>query len=163
MSDTIETRLAAPVFEDRPLTHLAGLKRRQRMSQANLVPLQWQEFTPYLGNIPGGIGRSAYGVVGNIAQIGDDYDYYSVVEVDGRHALPSDLISLDLPAQRFARFRHEGHVSTIRSTIGAIFEKWQLHPGTTSDGSFGFIEYYGPGFDPAAGLGDIEIWIAAPK
>lgn len=163
MSDIIESQLAAPVFDEHPAMHLAGLKRHQKMTMANLVPLQWQEFTPYLGNIPGGIGRSAYGVVGNIAQIGDDYDYYCVVEVDGRHPLPPELMRLDMPAQRFARFRHEGHVSTIRSTIGAVFDKWPLHPGITSDGSFGFIEYYGPAFDPATGLGDIEIWIAAPK
>jgi len=159
MDESLKIRLDPPVFDNHPEMLMAGLKVHQKMSAPNTLPLQWQEFQQHLGHIPGAIGRAAYGVIGNVAEDGDGYDYYTTVEIDGKGALPSDLITLKLPAQRFARFTHRGHISTIRSTIGAIFDKWPMHPGVTSEGSFGFIEYYGPDFDPVTGNGTIEIWI----
>ena len=85
--------------------------------------------------------KQASEAIGNVAEDGDHYDYYTMVEIDGRHALPSDLATLRIPALRLARFAHRGHISTIRSTIGAIFDKRPMTPGPTSDGNFGFIEF----------------------
>jgi AraC family transcriptional regulator len=163
MDESLKIRLDAPVFDDHSEMVMAGLKVHQKMSAPNTLPLQWQEFQQHLGHIPGAIGRAAFGVIGNVGEDGDEYDYYTTVEIDGKGALPSDLITLKLPAQRFARFAHRGHISTIRSTIGAIFDKWPMHPGVTSEGNFGFIEYYGPDFDPVTGSGTIEIWIAVQR
>ena len=163
MDESLKIRLDTPVFDDHPEMLMAGLKVHQKMSAPNLLPLQWQEFQQHLGHIPGQVGRSAFGVIGNVGEDGDDYDYYTTVEIDGRGALPSDLMTVRIPAQRLARFTHHGHISTIRSTIGAIFDKWPMHPGVTSEGNFGFIEYYGGDFDPVTGYGTIEIWIAVAK
>lgn len=163
MDDNRNIHLDAPVIEDHPAMLLAGIKRHQRMSVPNTLPLQWQQFVQHLGHIPEEVQGTTYGVIGNVADDGDEYDYYTAIEVGREGELPQDFMVLRIPPQRFARFQHRGHISTIRATIGAIFDKWPLFPGTTSEGSFGFIEHYGPKFDASRGEGDIEIWIAVEK
>ena len=66
---------------------------------------------------------------------------------------------LELPARRWARVTHSGHISTIRSTIQAIFDQWLPQSGYTQAEQINFVEYYGPDFNAAAGLGTCEIWI----
>jgi AraC family transcriptional regulator len=63
------------------------------------------------------------------------------------------------PARRWARFRHHGHVSSIRSTIRAIYDTWLPGSGETQAEDVSFIEYYGPDFNPMTGQGTCEIWI----
>jgi AraC family transcriptional regulator len=163
MDDTLKIRLDAPVFDDHPEMLMAGIKARHKMSADNTLPLQWQKFQQYLGHIPGGIGHSAYGIVGDMAEGRDDFEYLAAVEIDGRGELPPELETMRIPAQRLARFTHHGHISTIRSTIGAIYESHPFRPGQSATGSFSFIEYYGPDFDPRSGMGTVEIWMAAER
>jgi AraC-like DNA-binding protein len=86
-------------------------------------------------------------------------DYMTAMEVTADADLPREFTALTVPPQRFARFRHGGHISTIRSTIGAIYESWLPGSGETQNQELSFLEYYGPDFNGQTGLGTIEIWI----
>ena len=89
-----KTKLESPrMVEGKPLL-VAGLS--QRYSDNKGMPAQWQRFVPYLGNIPGQVGRKAYGVLYN----GDDsgnIDYMCGVEVKDFSDLPAGFSSLAHP------------------------------------------------------------------
>jgi AraC family transcriptional regulator len=82
------------------------------------------------------------------------------MEVTAGADLPRGFVTKHLPARRWARFTHQGHVSSIADTCNAIFEDWAPKLAGSMADDVGFLEYYGPDFDPRAGTGTIEIWVA---
>ena len=81
------------------------------------------------------------------------------MEIEPRAELPREFVALELPARRWARIRHSGHISTIRSTVMAIYDQWLPGSGEQQATGASFVEYYGPEFDAASGPGTCEIWI----
>jgi AraC family transcriptional regulator len=157
MDTTTTTTIAAPRFENRPELHFAGIADRHRMSAPVGIPEQWRRFQPYIGNLDGAIAGAAYGLVGEVTPDGL-FDYLVAVEMRPGAELPSELSLVKVPALRWARFTHSGHVSALRQTIGAA-EKWLSANGyVPSDAVHSFVEYYGPRFDPRTGTGDVEVW-----
>ena len=146
-----------PQIESMPSRKFAGLMQRHDMDQANTIPAQWQRLQPYLGNVPGAVPGAAYGITTE----GDARycTYMCGVEITGLAELPPEFVALDVPARRWARFRHEGHISAIRATIRAIYDGWLPGSGERQAETASFVEYYGPDFNPASGLGTVEIWI----
>lgn len=120
------------------------------------MPTQWGRFVPYLGRIPGQIGRVAYGVICNSGKSGAEY--ICGVEVSDFPADPPEFTRLRIPPQTYAVFEHRDHVSTIANTWKAIWSQGLRDSGheATSDPAF---ERYGEQFDGRTGLGGIEIWI----
>ena len=101
MSQPSKTKLVSPRMVEGKSLLVAGLS--QRSSDNAGMPAQWQRFVPYLGNIPGQLGRKAYGVLYN----GDDsgnIDYMCGVEVRDFSDLPTGFASLRIPAQYYAVF-----------------------------------------------------------
>ena len=159
MSQASKTKLVSPrMVEGKPLL-VAGLS--QRSSDNRGMPAQWQRFVPYLGNIPGQVGRKAYGVLYN----GDDsgnIDYMCGVEVKDFSDLPAGFASLRIPAQYYAVFPHREHISTIQSTWMAVFNEWIPESGhELADGPE--FELYGEDFDGVKGIGTVEIWVPIKK
>ena len=68
MDETLLTNLEPPRLVNGRTLLIAGLSERYSSETSAGIPAQWQRFAPYLGNIPGQVGRTAYGVVCN----GDD-------------------------------------------------------------------------------------------
>jgi AraC family transcriptional regulator len=157
MNANTATKLPEPVIERRPAMRIAGLMGRHEMSNSNGIPQQWQRFGAYIGNVPGAVPGAAYGVVPDADE--STCEYMSGVEVTASAELPKEFKVLDVPAQLYARHRHQGHISTIRSTIGAIYGQWLPQSGYRQAEGISFIENYGPDFNPATGLGTVEIWI----
>lgn len=159
----MESELSHPVedprIENRPPMRLVGITRRHAMSNPSGIPGQWQEFNGFFGNIDGQLGRSAYGVVDTGAAPQDEFDYTCAAEITEGAEPPRELISLRIPAQTYAIFTHKGHVTSIRSTIGAAYGDSLPRSGREASVDAGFIEHYGPAFDPRTGNGDIEIWV----
>lgn len=155
-SDTKVT-LAPPRIEGLQAIQLAGLRQHQTMSQSNAIPAQWERFGPYFGTIPGEVPGPAYGVVESADD--DSCIYFCGLEVRGNPELPGDLTATTIPAGRYARFTHQGHISTIRSTIHAIFMDWLPTSGHELAEGINFVEYYGADFEPSTGLGTTEIWV----
>lgn len=157
MSAEIAVKLAEPVIQHRPAMRIAGLMDRHEMTPNNTIPAQWQRFQAYIGNVPGAVPGAAYGVVADADD--SSCEYMCGLEIGPTAELPPEFKLLDLPARRYARLAHRGHISTIRSTIQAIYGDWLPNSGYRQADGVSFIEYYGPDFNPVTGLGTCEIWI----
>ena len=90
---------------------------------APAFPASGSAFINRSANIPGRIGKVAYGVCCN----GDDagnFDYIAGVEVSDFSDLPREFSRVRIPEQRYAVFTHRDHISTIRRTINTIWNHW---------------------------------------
>ncbi|MPY86816.1 MAG: helix-turn-helix domain-containing protein [Luteitalea sp.] len=157
MEQTLLTNLEPPRFENAKPLLVSGLGERYSCETSNSIPAQWQRFAPYIGNVPRQVGRTAYGVVCN----GDDegnFDYICGVEVSDFSELPAELTRVRIAEQRYAVFSHRDHISTIRSTVNTIWNKWLPESGHEAADAPTF-ERYGEHFNPQTGTGGVEIWI----
>jgi AraC family transcriptional regulator len=157
MIDEVLPTLAQPRFEDGKTLLIAGLSQRRDDASMSEVPSQWRQFAPFIGNIPGQVGNTTYGVVCN----GDGegrIDYVCGVEVSDFGDLPPELTAVRIPAHRYAVFTHTGHVSTIRQTWRTIWSQWLPESGLKSSDAPDF-ERYDERFDPHTGVGGFEIWL----
>ena len=157
MHADVAVKLSPPRIEAMRARRFAGLTERHDMSLANSIPLQWQRFGPYIGHVSGVVPGAAYGIV----QQSDGYccDYLCAQEIGPGAELPPEFTVLELPARRWARIAHSGHISTIRSTVYAIYDQWLPGSGERQAEGASFVGYYGPQFNAASGLGPCEIWI----
>lgn len=153
----IDTKSPHQICTGRAL-HLAGLSQRYTMEQTANIPSQWQKFGQWLGNIDGATGESdtTYGVCYNSNDEG--IDYLSGVEVAAEADLPAEFATLDIVPRTYAVFLHIGHISGLRSTWDAIWNKWIPESGLSVLPE-PFYEKYGPSFDGVTGDGGLEIWI----
>lgn len=159
--DTAEkVRLAVPKIVDLPDMRIAGLAERHLMTKPATIPPQWQRFHNYIGNVHGAVAGNAYGIVGPMAEDAQAFDYLCGVEITAKAELPPEFVVWTIPAGKYAKAAHRGHVTTIRSTIGALMEEWLPQSGFTQRHDvLSFIEFYGPDFNAATGLGTMEIWV----
>ncbi|HEV3343605.1 MAG TPA: AraC family transcriptional regulator [Pirellulales bacterium] len=157
MSTSQAPNLAPPRFETLKPRLMAGIVERYNCQSPAGIPDQWQRFVPYLGSIPGQVGKVAYGVCYDFDREGN-FDYMCAVEVTGSPVLPKGMTTLSLAAQRYAVFTHHEHIAGIRSTIAAIWSNWLPESGHQAVEA-PTLERYGPEFDPKTGLGGVEIWI----
>lgn len=103
MDSSLLTALEPPRFETSRPFLVAGLGERYSCETSAGIPMQWQRFAPYIGNIPGEVPGVFYGVCTN----GDDagnFDYVVGVEVLDFSDLPKDFQRVRVPAQKYAVF-----------------------------------------------------------
>ncbi len=98
---------------------IVGLKKRYDDGASNLMPAQWREFGPHIGNIENQRGNVAYGVLCNSDENGN-IDYVTGVEVTDFSDTSKSLAHIRVPRQTYAVFQHSGHVSDIRRTRKTI-------------------------------------------
>jgi len=157
MDHTLLVELEAPRLEDGRALLIAGLVSNYTFETNGGIPAQWQRFGPYIGNIPGQVGWTTYGVCCNSEDSGS-FEYICGVEVSDFSDLPEELSHIRFPAQRYAVFSHRGHISTIRSTVYTIWNKWLPESGLAVADAPDF-ERYDDRFDPMSGSGVVEIWM----
>ena len=155
MRDTEVAKGMSPKIKAMPALLIAGLKLRTNGPEE--LPTLWQRFSRYFGEIPTQVGSEAFGVIYNFSAAG--FDYLAGVRVSSLNDVSSELAHIDIPAQRYATFAHEGHVRNLSRTIDAIWKNWQPAWGRPAGAHVQTIERYGEHFDPQAGSGDIEVWI----
>ena len=157
MDETLMTTLEPPRFEDgRPLL-IVGLGERYTCESSKAIPSQWQRFGPHIDNIPGQVGKVAYGVCCNSDEAGN-FDYICGVEVYDFNDVPAEFARLRIAPQRYAVFRHRDHISSIRRTVNTIWSKWLPESGHEVADAPDF-ERYDESFDPRTGNGGLEIWV----
>ena len=103
MDSTVIDNLQPPRFETGKPLLVAGLGERYTCESGAAIPGQWQRFHQSVANIPGRIGKVAYGVCCN----GDDagnFDYIAGVEVADFSDLPREFSRVRIPEQRYAVF-----------------------------------------------------------
>jgi AraC family transcriptional regulator len=157
MDENLVVQLAAPRLDNGRTLLIAGLGERYTFETNQGIPFQWQRFRPYIGNIAGQIGGTTYGVCCNSDGTGH-FEYLAGVEVSGFTELPRELSRIRIPEQRYAVFSHREHVSTMRSTVYTIWNKWLPASGYKVADAPDF-ERYDESFDAESGRGTIEIWL----
>jgi AraC family transcriptional regulator len=158
MDSTALDHLKPPRFETSKPLLVAGLGERiTHDNQGAGIPNQWQRFHQSMDDIPGRIGKLAYGVCCN----GDDagnFDYIAGVEVTDFSDLPREFSRVRIPEQKYAVFTHSEHISTIRRTVNTIWNHWLPMSGMKAADAPNF-ERYDEKFDSLTGDGGLEIWI----
>jgi AraC family transcriptional regulator len=157
MEQTIMQELESPRFEEFGPALITGLGERCNDASRVSIPAQWQRFVPHIGHTPGQIGRATYGVICNGDSDGNR-EYLCGVELSGFANLPAEFSRLRLSKQKYAVFAHRGHVSAIRGTWNAIWNKWAPESGMRIADAPEF-ERYTEDFNPMTGMGGMEIWI----
>jgi AraC family transcriptional regulator len=157
MDDTLIVTLDPPRFETGRTLLVAGLGERYRFETNHGIPLQWQRFMPYIGNVPGQVGYVAYGVCCNSDGAGN-FEYIAGVEVSSFDEVPAELRRVRIPARRYAVFTHRDHISGMRGTVYTIWNKWLPNSGHEVADAPDF-ERYDEKFDPKSGTGEVEIWL----
>lgn len=89
-------------------------------------------------------------------------DYMTGVEVSDFSDLPKNFARLRIPEHLYAAFSHQGHISTVRGTMNAIWNSWLPQSEFEAADAPGF-ERYDAKFNPETGLGGFEIWIPIGK
>jgi AraC family transcriptional regulator len=154
-------RMQTPRFVELPPLLIAGMREPLHEQNGQAIPELWKNFTPYMGNIPFQVGQVAYGlcVKSNDSSNGNFY-YMAGCEVSEFVNLPAKLSPIIVPAQKYAVFSHDFHISKIRETIDYVFDKWLPQSGKQhNEQSIHFFERYSEKFEPNVGVGEIEIWV----
>jgi AraC family transcriptional regulator len=158
MDSTLTDNLPPPRFETGKPLLVAGIGERYTWESGGpAIPGQWRRFHQSVENIPGRIGKVAYGLCCN----GDDagnFDYITGVEVADFSDLPREFSRVRVPEQRYAVFAHRDHVSMIRRTINTIWNHWLPASGLKAADAPNF-ERYDENFDSLTGNGGLEIWV----
>jgi AraC family transcriptional regulator len=157
MDSTFIDNLQPPRFQTGKPLLVAGIGERYSCETNAAIPGQWQRFHQSVANIPGRIGKVAYGVCCN----GDDagnFDYIAGVEVSDFSDLPREFSTVRIPEQRYAVFTHRDHISGIRRTVNTIWNQWLPASGLKAADAPSF-ERYDEKFDPLTGNGGLEIWV----
>jgi AraC family transcriptional regulator len=157
MDETRIVDLPPPRFEAGRTLLIAGLGERYRFETNQGIPQQWLRFLPYIGNIPGQVGQTAYGVCCNGDGAGN-FDYIAGVEVSSFDDLPSEFSRVRIPEHRYAVFSHRGHISTMRATVYTIWNKWLPESGYQHADAPDF-ERYDERFDARSSNGTVAIWL----
>lgn len=156
MSSQEPIALTPTRFERRGPIHLIGLLADVSSNDGTSIPAQWGDFATHLGDIP---ARTSQGTVGALFQNEDEsIEYLCAVEVERADDVPAGLSGRTLAPQHYAVFRHDGHVSGIRDSWHGTWSGWL--PGADVEPLHApALEVYGDAFDPASGLGGLELWI----
>jgi AraC family transcriptional regulator len=157
MDSTLTDNLEAPRFETGKPLLVAGIGERYNHENGAGIPGQWHRFHQAVDDIPGRIGKVAYGVCCN----GDDagnFDYIAGVEVRDFSDLPRQFSKVRIPEQRYAVFTHADHISTIRRTVNTIWNHW-LPASDLKAADAPSFERYDENFDSLTGNGGLEIWV----
>ena len=150
--------LDAPRVEDGRLLLVAGINRYYAGIEAGAgIPSQWQEFEQHRGSVREQVGDATYGVCYAVDDEGS-MDYLCGVEVRNFASLPSAFTRLRLPPQRYAVFRHPGHIAAIRATWNTIWNDWLPRSGYEAADA-PLFERYDARFDARTGEGGIELWV----
>lgn len=150
------TTSIAPRIEQRPSLHLIGSICDYSLSDGDMLralPLQWAALSPLIPRPAAGVEPVTFGVALPV-QDPSCFRYMTAYPAAADDTPPRGLSLVTLPAGSYLAFQHDGHVTTLHRTVSAACEGRRPIEGLP-----GFLEYYGPDFDPATGLGDIEVWL----
>lgn len=157
MHDNLTIHLDEPRIEHREAFLIAGISKRYNSNSIQGIPAQWQEFVTHIGHLKEQVGFTTYGVCCNADENGS-FDYICAVQVKTFKDLPKGFSNLEIDAQKYAVFTHNGHVSGISRTVYTIWNHWLPSAELTHVAAPDF-EQYDERFDAATGDGQVEIWI----
>lgn len=150
--------LLPPQIADSPAIHLVGVDRPFTFENTKEISKLWDEFGPRLGSIPGQKNAYSYGVSHHFGE--SDFYYMAAAEVGEGVGAPEGMTTMDLPAQKYAMFRHQGGLAALTDSYMYIWDKWIPESGYHHVDRPLIIERYSENFDPDSATGEIELWLA---
>lgn len=117
---------------------------------------RWNELKPINEDVVYGIGLSSHPQVARSENA--KYVYMAGVEVGQDFTLPAGMTEVVLPAGKYAKFTHKGHLADYGDTARKIWNVWMPESGLKIlDGMS--IEAYGPKFDRESASSEFNIMI----
>jgi AraC family transcriptional regulator len=157
MTAADERALPPPQIETAGAMTLVCLFERFALDAVQGIPALWRRFMALDVAIEGKMHPVPVGVVAPIREDGS-FDYGCGFQVAASSTPARNLTLVNLPAQRYALFRHAEHVSTIRGTYDAIWNRALSESGWTM-ADRPSLERHDPTFNPLTGEGGVTIWI----
>lgn len=157
MNSSTVTPLSPPRITQHKAMLILGLSQGYGCPAKAGIPSQWDRFLPHFCNLPGQVGRIAYGVIYNPDDAGN-FDYLCGVEVTEFPSHPLEFTRLQVPPQTYAIFEHREHISAIEATFKAIWDQGLAACGRKAADGPSF-ERYDERFDGRTGFGGLEIWV----
>jgi AraC family transcriptional regulator len=156
-----ERTAMTPKIVSRPAFHVVGLRGRFVPGTASQIPQLWNRFVPLLDSVPDRDRATSYGVMvaDKAGERGEPaLEYTACVEVPSLANVPDGMVGFTVPANTYAVFTHDGHVSKIGQTCDAIWGQWlpnsNLEPAMAPE-----FESYDERWNPATGEGPVDIYI----
>lgn len=157
--DKIEPQRAAPQpvrTEIAADTLVVGMRARFTTATAHEIATLWRTFMARADTI----SNKAQAIpVGLSLPCGADgaFDYLCGYEVSALSDIPDGMVTLQLPARRYAVFAHNDNITGLGATYAAIWYGW-LPRQADADRASPMLERYLPTFNPYTGFGGLEIW-----
>ncbi len=157
MADVISSlELEDPELIDAAPLTLVGLARKHAFANPAGIAAQWRDVQTQLPGIADALRPGTYGVIHD--PTATDFVYLAGVAVTAGAPVPTGLSRMELTAQRYAVFRHPGHVTAIPAVCDAIWSR-ALPQANLIAAAAPWFEFYPSTFDPETGAGGFEIWI----
>ena len=107
--------------------------------------------------MPGQLTPRTYGVAFNFDDAGT-FTYVAGVLVRDFSEIPGEFVTVVIEPRRYAVFKHNGHVIGLHRSHYTIMNDWAPRSEFEIASAPNFELYHGD-FDPATGLGTVEIWM----
>jgi AraC family transcriptional regulator len=145
-------------YINRPAMTIAGYLEEFTPQAIGNIPKLWNRFGPRIESIEGR-APGAYGVLPRLMRADAPIAYMAGVPMLASATIAPEYAVLQVPARRYAVFAHDGHISTLRDTVGRAVIGWLPTSGKQIDGEPQMLEFYGESYDPQTGRGQIEVWL----
>ncbi len=132
-----------------------GLQGRFDAQSRAKIPSLWKTLTQSLEHRDAAFGTVSYGASMNYDETGA-FDYLCGLAEPVRTYAFTNSKSARIPSGLYAKFLHTGHISSIRESWNAIYNKWLPHSDYTVANSPEF-ECYSEDFNPITGTGNVSI------
>ncbi|KJF71315.1 AraC family transcriptional regulator [Agrobacterium arsenijevicii] len=154
MKKDMFVEVQAPEIRYRDAFMVVGLSTPCSLENNGSIPALWQAFNARENEVEAAVSGAAYGV----CSVADDAG--NCTYLAGLKALKKTpgMDYVEVPAQSYAVFAHNGHISDLPKTVYTIWNKTLPDAGFKTAHSPDF-EMYDRRFDPQTGRGMVEIWI----
>lgn len=144
--------LTPEIYEQEPML-LVGLRTllfgsdSEKNNVAEQLPPLWAAFISRLSEVENCVPGVCYGVIRQEASGSERLEYFAAIAVTALGSLPEGMVTVEVPAARYARFEHRGAVQNLDHTVSYAYASWLA--GSPHRHSYGpDLESYGAGYRP---------------
>jgi AraC family transcriptional regulator len=150
-----------PKFSQRPAMKVVGIGGTFTSETRAKIPELWMQFIPRLADVGGAVSMVTYGVCFPPNEDGE-FEYIAAIEVEEGNSVPDGMVLRQVPAHRYAVFRHEVTSSNLHQdlqpTMAFIWEEW-AKSGQEVIARAPDFELYPADFDPGRPGSWIDIYV----
>lgn len=150
-----------PELVSLPAFKIAGLLLVSKNENNEIVSL-WDKFMPYMeGNFRADL-TTCYGLCLPAPDWAEEgaFEYIAGVEIKPIASTPAGLITRDVPAAKYAKFKHFGNASLVKETFDKIYGGWLKENGLTLAPNPFDMEVYDEGFKPGSPDSVMYVYVA---